>query len=101
MFRGASAGNYRYPSRLGSGINVSIGNFVANRPGFFATLASGGAYGNFRAPGEGFVGIKFNSGAGVQYGWVRLNMNGSDQTSMRSRSTTRRWFTIRVRRSSG
>ena len=79
MFRGTAAGDYRYPSRLGSGVNVSLGNFAANRPNAFATLASnfGGGYGNFLAPGTGFVGFRFDAGAGIQHGWARLNMNGS------------------------
>ena len=31
--------------------------------------------------GEGFVGFRFNTGAGIQYGWVRLTMNGSPLNS--------------------
>lgn len=82
MFRGMSAGDYRYPSRLGSNINVSLGNFAMNVTNtFFGTLAlSGGPYGqigNFRSPGTAFIGFKFNSGAGTQYGWLRLSMNGA------------------------
>jgi MYXO-CTERM domain-containing protein len=35
--------------------------------------------GQFRAVGIGFVGFKFDTGAGVQYGWARINMqHGSD-----------------------
>ncbi len=36
-------------------------------------------YGNdqFLNPGIGFLGIKFNIGAGTQYGWVRVNMVGA------------------------
>jgi hypothetical protein len=28
------------------------------------------------APGHGFIGFKFNSGNGAQYGWVRITMIG-------------------------
>ena len=35
-----------------------------------------GQRGYFQAPAFGFVGFKFNTGAGDQYGWVRLRMNG-------------------------
>lgn len=85
MFRGVigSAGSsFRYVSRLASNVNVSLGNFVAPFTAtFFATLAlSGGPYGqlgNFRDPGIGFIGFKFDGGAGTQYGWARVNMNGS------------------------
>jgi PEP-CTERM motif len=82
MFRGSAAGStgqFRYPSKLGSGINVSApGAFVANNGTFFATLASVQfAGGQWRNAGTGFVGFKFNGGSGVEYGWVRLSMNGS------------------------
>jgi hypothetical protein len=33
-------------------------------------------YGQFLDRGYGLVGFKFNNGAGVQYGWVRLRMEG-------------------------
>lgn len=81
MFRGvAGGGNFRYPSRLGTGVNVSAGPFAANVAAVFATLASnygGGDFGNFLAPGIGFIGFRFDGGSGIQYGWARVNMNGS------------------------
>jgi hypothetical protein len=82
MFRGSAGGNtgqFRYPSKLGSGINVSApGAFVANNGTFFATLASVQfSGGQWRNAGTGFIGFKFNGGSGVEYGWVRLSMNGS------------------------
>ena len=33
-----------------------------------------GGEGQFRAAGVGVVGFKFDTGAGVQYGWARINM---------------------------
>ena len=74
---------YPYLSRLAAGQNPAAHGFVT--PGssaFFAgygTLAFRAGYGNdqWLDPGFGFVGIRFNTGAGVQYGWVRLNMAGA------------------------
>lgn len=79
MFRGSAAGSFRYPSKLGSGVNVSApGAFVANSKSFYATLASVKyAGGQWRSAGTGFIGFKFNGGAGVEYGWARLTMNGT------------------------
>jgi hypothetical protein len=82
MFRGSAAGPFRYPAKLGSGINVSApGTFVALNGTYFATLASvkynGGQWGS---AGTGFIGFKFNGGAGVEYGWIRLTMNGTAST---------------------
>jgi hypothetical protein len=47
-------------------------------PGY-GTMAFRGGYINSQwlAAGVGFVGIRFNTGAGIQYGWVRLDMAGS------------------------
>ena len=79
MFRGSSGpGNFRYPSRLNSGVNVSVGNFVQNATiSYAATLAYVATAGNFRDPGIGFIGFKFDGGSGTQYGWIRLQMNGA------------------------
>jgi MYXO-CTERM domain-containing protein len=59
-------------SRLLPGDLISAGPFA----GGFGLLATYGARGQFQAPGQGFVGFKFNTGAGEQYGWVRVRMNG-------------------------
>ena len=78
----AGGGPYPYISRLGAGVNPAGHPFVtpgssAFFPGY-GTLAFRGGYGNdqWLAPGEGFVGFRFNTGAGVQYGWARLIMSG-------------------------
>jgi hypothetical protein len=81
MFRGSVGPSDLYAARLGSGVNVSVGNFVSNtKSATYAVLAYhrlvGNSYGNFTSPGIGFIGFKFNSGKGTQYGWVRLQMNG-------------------------
>src|SRR5205814_3947031 len=36
--------------------------------------------GNFQNPGLGFVGFKFNNGAGDQYGWVRVKCSVDPET---------------------
>ncbi len=38
-------------------------------------------YGDWAEPGIGYVGFKFNNGAGVQYGWVRVRMGGSENNN--------------------
>lgn len=32
--------------------------------------------GHFKEPGRGFIGFEFNTGAGQQYGWVRVKTSG-------------------------
>jgi hypothetical protein len=78
---------YPYISRLAAGVNPAANPFVtpgtsAFFPGY-GTMAFRGGYGNdqWLAPGLGFVGIRFNNGAGVQYGWARIIMNGSPDNS--------------------
>ncbi len=78
---------YPYVSRLASGVYPGSHGFVtpgssAFFPGY-GTLAFRGGYFNSQwlAAGTGFVGIRFNTGAGIQYGWVRLTMNGAPDNS--------------------
>lgn len=79
MFRGSAVGNFRYPSNLGSGVNVGAGPFAAFNANFFATLAYGNGYthSHFLAAGTGFIGFSFNGGSGIEYGWARVTMNGA------------------------
>ena len=75
--------NYPYLSRLAAGQNPAAHGFVT--PGssaFFppyGTMAFRGGYGNdqWLQPGIGFIGIRFNNGGGIQYGWARINMFGA------------------------
>jgi hypothetical protein len=78
-----AAVTYKYPFKLGAGANIAAQPFLANNPGSFATLAFGPAAGNslWGSPGTGFIGFKFNNGSGVEYGWVRLTMNGTTGNS--------------------
>ena len=34
----------------------------------------GDRYGQLGSPGPGFIGFRFNNGAGIQYGWARVKM---------------------------
>jgi len=52
-----------------------MGNFTQNtsrHPGFLA----GGYSDQWGNRGTGFIGFRFNNGAGVQYGWARITMAG-------------------------
>jgi len=78
-FNGATGG-YAYVSRLGAGQDPTAHQFITSASGFFpgyGTLAFRSGYGGdqWLATGEGFVGFRFNTGSGVQYGWARLTMN--------------------------
>ena len=82
MLNGFLAGD-PYISKLAAGQNPAAHGFVtpgssAFFPGY-GTLAFRGGYVNSQwlGAGIGFVGLKFNNGSGVQYGWVRLNMSGA------------------------
>ncbi|MGH8094269.1 MAG: hypothetical protein ACREIF_12490 [Chthoniobacterales bacterium] len=63
-------------SNLQSGSPISSGKFgsVAGQPGIGELK---GAYwtGRFLDDGRGIIGFKFNSGAGTQYGWVRVKVS--------------------------
>ena len=73
-FQGAN-----YVSKLQSGSNISGQHFrpnTRNRNGNrfdFLAVYSGG---QFEREGTGFVGFKFNAGAGVQDGWARVHSDG-------------------------
>src|SRR5947207_15042126 len=64
--------------------NLNLGDAMSARPfvsngGVMASNSCGCSHrirGQFREPGVGFVGFKFNNGAGDQYGWVRVRMWG-------------------------
>jgi len=76
-FRGKAYGGFRYPSNLGPGVIVSAGAFVAHSGSKFATLAYHGGYAHSQwlNKGTGFIGFKFSTFAGTEYGWAQLTMN--------------------------
>ena len=69
-----------FVSKLQRGQNVSSGNFafLHRYPGMMAFEVNSGSFasGPWRDRGPGCVGFKFNNGAGIQYGWVRIKMYG-------------------------
>jgi hypothetical protein len=72
-FRGQGFGNRHYVSRLSFGQGISMGNFIQEYPGH---LVYAGIARQWGIPGVGFIGFRFNNGAGVQYGWARIKMSG-------------------------
>ena len=73
-FRGFQAvfTNRHYVSKLSFGQTISMGNFQ-HALGF---LVRNGQPHQWWNPGQGFIGFRFNNGAGVQYGWARIKMSG-------------------------
>jgi hypothetical protein len=78
MFAGSAfGGTFRYASKLGSGVNIAAGLFAAlDGLHNFATMAyfNGYVHSQWLQPGTGFLGFKFNGGAGIEYGWARVTM---------------------------
>ena len=74
-FRGYS-GNTHYVSKLSFGQNISTGNFQQGF-GVMAIQLTCLTYGApWNDPGTGYVGFRFNNGAGIQYGWARVTTTG-------------------------
>jgi hypothetical protein len=64
-----------FVSNLPRGVNVSDGRFgsVAGRPvGILISNWSDGQFTPIGGSGRGFVGFRFNTGNGIQYGWARI-----------------------------
>jgi MYXO-CTERM domain-containing protein len=70
-----------YVSRLSQGVVISNCSFLAPRGSFLVLAPYSG--GPFFAKGIGFIGFRFNNGAGMQYGWARLRMPGPRYFEMR------------------
>jgi PEP-CTERM motif-containing protein len=76
-FVGFHAGaSYQYVSKL------TFGATISNRPTFLSGVGSMAfSYGfpnsQWLDPGTGFIGFRFDGGAGFQYGWARIGMDGS------------------------
>ncbi len=60
-----------YISKLSFGQAISQGNFGYAR---VLTLFGQGPWREKPGPRQGFIGFRFNNGAGVQYGWARVQM---------------------------
>jgi hypothetical protein len=68
-FRGVQG----YVSQLSPSQTISMGNFIQGVP-----VAGGDLQGQGMHRGIGFIGFRFNNGAGVQYGWARIKMKGGE-----------------------
>jgi hypothetical protein len=62
----------RYVSKLTFGQTISMGNFTQQPSGHLVRDGNPNQWN----PGQGFIGFRFNNGAGVQYGWARIRMLG-------------------------
>ncbi len=70
-------------SRLHSGELVSQGIFRATYPSStVGNIRSFYGGGNWDAGGRGFIGFKFNTGAGTQYGWARIKISPANFVKM-------------------
>lgn len=78
-------GGQGYVSQLGAGQEISAGNFIQGVPDSYSIFPQNGggnivlvAGGNLPAQGGqggiSFIGFRFNNGAGIQYGWARINI---------------------------
>jgi hypothetical protein len=65
----------KYVSKLSFGEQISSGRFASYHPGILEAYRID-PYGQWGDHGTGYVGFRFNSGAGSQYGWVRVKMTG-------------------------
>jgi hypothetical protein len=69
----------RNVSKLSFGESIAAGHFTQAIPSFFGSVYGGflarSTYGYWRSPGMGFIGFKFNNGAGTQYGWARVRIS--------------------------
>ena len=61
-----------YVSKLTFGQPISMGNFIQQ----YGFMVRNGQPHQWGIPGQGFIGFRFNNGAGVQYGWARIKMSG-------------------------
>ena len=74
-FRGRpGSGPIPYVSRLDLSQRVSQGPFTQGFGFMACTLRL--THEQWAAPGYGFIGFRFNIGAGFQYGWIRIRVDG-------------------------
>ncbi|HEY6986853.1 MAG TPA: PEP-CTERM sorting domain-containing protein [Bryobacteraceae bacterium] len=70
-----------YVSKLANNAPIT-GAFISNTAiGGFLAYIERHSTGMWGAAGVGFIGFKFNTGAGTQFGWIRLNMGGAPGNS--------------------
>jgi hypothetical protein len=77
-FGGHSIGSSdRYVSKLSFGQNISSGRFWPYETGVMASGSN--TYWAWAERGTGYAAFRFNSGSGLQYGWIRVSMAGPPQ----------------------
>ena len=78
-FRGCtrycSSSNVFSVEKLSLGQNISSGNFTFSGGILYSVRSFWYRYGQWGDRGFGFVGFRFNNGAGFQYGWARVKMS--------------------------
>ncbi len=66
-------------SKLSFGESIAVGHFthaiIDPIGSIYGGILANGEYGQWRSSGMGFVGFKFNNGAGAQYGWARVGIS--------------------------
>ena len=73
---GTSKYSDAFASNLSFGESIAAGHFKhGNFFGFRGGIMANGTYGQWTSPGMGFVGFRFNNGAGTQYGWARVRIS--------------------------
>lgn len=60
--------------RLRAGSYVSQGPFFQTKADSFGNIVSDYGSPEWKSGGQGYIGFKFNTGAGTQYGWVRIHI---------------------------
>lgn len=80
-FNGFNASGYHYVSKLASGVNPALLPFISTNAPFARLAGFGNGNSQWLDAGTGFIGFRFNSGSGVEYGWVRLTMDGAPGNS--------------------
>ena len=82
-FRGQSTvGRFTaYVSRLSLGQNISGGSFKAIGRSYPGIMAGPSGQGQWLSRGIGYIGFRFKTGAGFQYGWARIRMDGSEKNN--------------------
>jgi hypothetical protein len=84
--RSFTAAYRHYVSKLPFGSNVSGGFFTVQpyHPSHGGILASGhGFTQEWLGRGTGFVGFRFDNGAGFQYGWARIKISGLPENAFK------------------
>jgi hypothetical protein len=71
-----------YVSKLSFGQSIAAGPFTSGGYYYGGFMARDGLPdGQWRDPGVGFVGFRFDRGAGIQYGWARVKMAGAGRSN--------------------